>query len=133
MSILSLHIGVQPSECHFSKARFAEFRFLPPIFSVLRAVADLRQAVRTFAQSVGVNANEKLRLMKLCDNFRDDGLASSGVRLQDKSWNLPSSSIHGTTTLQSSMQRIEIPAIGLYDTQWLAEEVADRKKVNGQF
>ncbi|VDO11953.1 unnamed protein product [Rodentolepis nana] len=67
---------------------------------MLYSIADLRQRIRLHAQSLG-KGSLKGQLLSACDRLRDDHLPAHGIRLQD---------------------RIDCPAIGLYDAKLLAAE-----------
>lgn len=94
----------------------------PIIAELLFDVAELRQAVRSVAQSKGfTGADAKRALLIACDRLRDQRLPQLGVRLEDRA--------------DLASGEADLPAIGLVDAKLLAAEkqeklvkVAERKQ-----
>ncbi|KAM3182992.1 hypothetical protein ACTXT7_011227 [Hymenolepis weldensis] len=74
------------------------------VAGLLYTTADLRQRIRLHAQS-STKGSLKGQLLSLCDRLRDDHLPSHGIRLED---------------------RIDHPAIGLFDAKLLAVEKREK-------
>lgn len=91
----------------------------PVVASLLYAAADLRQALRTFAQSSGAPSDgfRKDALLVACDSLRDDYLPAHGIRLQDR---------NDTT----EGIKADLPAIGLVDAKLLAAEKNEKAEVS---
>ena len=85
----------------------------PLVARMLYSTADLRQAVRLFAQQSA--GTLKGPLLTACDRLRDEYLTTHGIRLQDR--------------VNLAVDKPDIPAIGLVETKLLAAEKREKVEV----